>query len=228
MKLYVIGVGPGDPELITLKGKRLLERLKLLFYPSSGKETLALSIVEKILPVSDKKLVELHFPMKRDESLREHWMELAEIIKKELEFYQEGAFITLGDPSFYATFFYLKPFLQEGEIEIEVIPGISSFSALSAKLTLPLTLGREEAVITTAENLIKNFEKFVNFNTLVIMKGNRHFNEIREWAKTSGYEGYVGKRIGQEGERLWKDLTQVSEEELDYFSTILLKKKKGN
>jgi len=228
MKLYVIGVGPGDPELITLKGKRLLERLKLIFYPSGGKETLALSIVEKLLSLSEKKLVELHFPMKRDGTLREHWIGLSEVIKRELEIYGEGAFITLGDPSFYATFFYLKPYLQEEKIEIEVIPGISSFSALSAKLTLPLTLGREEAIITIAENLIKNFEKFVNFDTLVIMKGNRYFSEIREWSKNAGYEGYVGKRIGQEGERIWEDLNLVSEEELDYFSTILLKKKKEN
>lgn len=228
MKLFVIGVGPGDPELITLKGKKILERIKLIFYPSGGKETFALSIVEKLLPLSDKKLVELYFPMKRDESLKELWQGLAESIIKELDIYKEGAFITLGDPSFYATFFYLKPYLQEKEIEIEIIPGISSFSALSAKLTLSLALGREEAVITVAENFIKNFEKFVNFDTIVIMKGNRHFNEIKEWAKKYSYQGLLGKRIGQGEEKIWEDLNLASEEELDYFSTIILKKKKGD
>ncbi len=224
MKLYVIGVGPGDPELITLKGLKILKRAPLIFYPTGGKETLALSIVKEFIALDEKILIELYFPMKKEENLHSHWKSLSETIKNHLCEKKEGVFITLGDPAFYSTFFYLKPYLEELGIETEIIPGISSFSAFSARLGIPLSLNKEEVVITNAENLLKNPEEYLFFQTLVLMKCHRYLEEIKDFAKRYGFLGYAGKRVGQKEEKLWYNLSKIKGSDLDYFSLIVLKK----
>ncbi len=226
MKLYVIGIGPGDPELITLKGYKILQRISLLFYPTGGRETLALSIVQKLIDLKDKILVELYFPMQKSENLKTHWQELSETLYSHLKEKKEGAFITIGDPAFYSSFFYLKPLLEEKKIAIEIIPGISSFSSFSAKLTLPLTLNQEEALITSGENLTKDVKKYTSWNTLILMKIHKNLYFIKDFAKKNNFLGWVGKRIGHPEEKIWYNLDNIKEKDLDYFSLILLKKNK--
>ncbi|MEZ0344934.1 MAG: precorrin-2 C(20)-methyltransferase [Caldimicrobium sp.] len=224
MKLYVIGVGPGDSELITLKGLKILKKTPLIFYPTGGKETLALSIIKDLIPLEEKVLIELYFPMKKEGDLSSHWKTLAEIIKKHISEKKEGVFITLGDPAFYSTFFYLKPYLEEMKIETEIIPGINSFSAASARLGIPLALSKEEIVITGAESFLKNSEKYLFYHTIILMKCHRYLREIGDFAKNYGFSVFVGKRVGQKGEKLWYNLSEVKEDDLDYFTLIILKK----
>lgn len=226
MKLYVVGVGPGDPELITLKGYNLLKRCKLIFYPTGGKETLALSIVENYISREEKLLVELYFPMKKDKNLREVWSKQADMIREYLSKEGEGVFLTLGDPAFYCTFHHLTHLLLQKEIEIEIIPGITSFSLASARLQLPLTLGEEQALILPAETFLKNFSPEINFSTIVLMKIHKHLPQILDLAKEHNFSCFLCKRVGQREEKLWYNLTEVPKEELDYFSLIILKKRK--
>jgi len=227
MKLSVVGVGPGDPELLTLKALKVLEASSLIFYPTGGKETLALSIIEKVLSLEGKTKVELYFPMKKDEGLKEHWESLSETIYKYLYPEKRGAFITLGDPAFYSTFFYLYPYLEKRGISVEIIPGISSFSALSARLILPLALREDEVLITNAETFIKNPERYVNINTIILMKCHRYLDEVKNLAERFNFKGLLGKRVGHEEERLWRGLEGVKAEDLDYFTLIILQKRKG-
>ncbi|MGC9017453.1 MAG: precorrin-2 C(20)-methyltransferase [Caldimicrobium sp.] len=223
MKLYVVGVGPGDPELITLKALNILRKVSLIFFPTGGKETLALSIVEALIPLKEKTLVELYFPMKKNEDLSSHWENLSQIIYKELTEKKEGVFITLGDPAFYSTFFYLKPYLEEKEVSLEVIPGISSISALASKFAIPLGLNKEEVLVTNAENLLKTPEKYVTFSTLVIMKCHKYIEALRDFAKKFKFSVYIGKRVGQNQEKLWYNPTDIKEEKPDYFTLVILK-----
>lgn len=223
MRLYVIGVGPGDPELITLRGLKILKEVPLIFYPTGGKETLALSIIEKVIPLREKRLLELYFPMQRVEELSQYWEEIAEKIRACLSDTGTGAFITLGDPAFYSTFFYLQSFLEKRGIEIEIIPGIGSFSAFSALLKIPLALHKEEVVITNADSFLKDPQKYLSFDTIVLLKTHRFVREIRDFVRTYGYTGFIGKRIGQASEKIWYNLSEV-EEELDYFTIVILKK----
>ncbi len=224
MRLYVVGVGPGDPELITLKGLKILKDTPLIFYPTGGKETLALSIIKKVIPLEEKRLVELYFPMQRVEELSPHWEDLTERISAYLSDTRTGAFITLGDPAFYSTFFYLQSFIEKRGIEIEIIPGIGSFSGFSASLKIPLALHREEVVITNAGSFLKSPQKYLSFDTIVLMKTHRFTKEIRDFARTYGYTGFTGKRIGQDFEKIWYNLSEVDEDELDYFTLVILKK----
>lgn len=224
MKLFVIGVGPGDPELITLKGLKILKDSPLLFYPTGGKETLALSIIERVVSLENKRLIELYFPMQRVDELYKHWEELAQKVSSALSESKIGAFITLGDPAFYSTFFYLKPFLEENGIEIEIIPGISSFSGFSAKLKIPLSLNKEEVVITNADTFLKSPLNYSLFDSIVLLKTHRYLKDIKEFTKKYGYIGLVGKRVGQDLEKIWYNLDEVEGNELDYFTIVVLKK----
>jgi len=226
MKLFVVGVGPGDPDLLTLKSFNVLQTSSLIFYPTGGKETLALSIVGKSLSLKGKKLVKLYFPMKRDEALKSHWENLSETILNYLQSEKFGAFITLGDPAFYSTFFYLYPYLKKRGVEVEIIPGISSFSALSSSLAIPLALSQEEVLLTNADIFVKNFEKYVNINTIILMKCHRYLEEIKGFAEKYNFIGFIGKRIGQKRENLWRGFKEVRAEDLDYFTIITLQRRR--
>uniref|UniRef100_A0A832GQ73 Precorrin-2 C(20)-methyltransferase n=1 Tax=Caldimicrobium thiodismutans TaxID=1653476 RepID=A0A832GQ73_9BACT len=223
MKLYVVGVGPGDPQLVSLKGLKVLEDTKTIFYPTGGRETLALSIIKELIPLEEKTLIPLHFPMKKGD-LTDTWAELAQIIYETLSRVGEGVFITLGDPAFYCTFYYLKPFLLNKGLALEIIPGISSFSAASAKFGLPLTLGEEEVLIAPAEKVLSAPEKYMHFKNLVFMKPHKFFSQIVDFAKKNGYKGVVAQRVGQKEENLWFNLDDLSANQLDYFTLIILKR----
>src|SRR4030067_1997224 len=130
-KLYGIGVGPGDPELLTLKAVRVLGEADVVAIPKSKEESdsIALSIVKGAVDLSKKETVELVFPMTKDkEVLRKAREEAAVAIADRLKAGKNVACITLGDPMFYSTFSYLIPLVKERlpEVHIEIIPGISS------------------------------------------------------------------------------------------------------
>ncbi|HEX9112984.1 MAG TPA: precorrin-2 C(20)-methyltransferase, partial [Nitrospirota bacterium] len=112
-KLYVIGIGPGDPELLTLKAVRILKEVACIVVPKGREEgsSLALSIVQQALSLDDKEIVEVHFPMKKtmgtDETtdLDAKWNEAVAAVLKRLDSGIDAAFITIGDPGIYSTFF---------------------------------------------------------------------------------------------------------------------------
>lgn len=227
MKLFVIGVGPGDPELITLKGYKLLQKIKLIFYPKGGKENIALNIVENLIKGDEKILIELPFPMVKDKDLSETWVSLADKIVYWLKKEKEGIFITLGDPAFYSTYYYIKvPLLQRG-VKVDIIPGITSFSLASARFNIPLTLGNEKGVILTAEEFFKNIAFYKENTTIILMKVHRYIKEILEFARTNQFCCFIANRLGQKEEKLWyniKDMEELHEDHLDYFTLVILKK----
>ncbi|MCS7149236.1 MAG: precorrin-2 C(20)-methyltransferase [Caldimicrobium sp.] len=226
MKLYILGIGPGDPELITYKAYNLLKEITLIFYPTGGKEALALSILEKLLDLKDKSLIELYFPMKKERDLLEHWKNLSDKIVYHLRETNLGAFITLGDPAFYSTSYYLKDFLLAQGVEIEVVSGISAFSTASAKFLCPLTLGDEEVIITVGERLVKNQKCYTNLNCIVVFKCHKFMAQIQEFAKKNNFEVFLGNRVSLREERLWRNPQELLNDDLDYFTLAILKRKR--
>ncbi|MCS7279579.1 MAG: precorrin-2 C(20)-methyltransferase [Thermodesulfobacteriaceae bacterium] len=230
MKLFVLGVGPGDPELLTLKAKKILEKVSLIFSPTGGKDHLALSIVEKLIDVRDKRVINLYFPMKKtkEESLEAHWKQLSEKVVEELKIFKEGAFITLGDPSFYSTFFYLYPYLKS-LVEVKLIPGVSSVSAVACAIPLSLSIADEKIAILPANYLTKEEAKnyLTYFETLVLMKPHKSWSEIlnllSELPKVKTF--YVKKATFPE-EEIYQNLCEVEETSLDYFSIVIVKREK--
>ncbi|MCY0883762.1 MAG: cobalt-factor II C(20)-methyltransferase [Acidianus infernus] len=168
--IYVIGLGPGDPELITVKAQRILSEAEVIFVPySTGtNRSLALRIVEKF---TKGEIVMLVFPMKKDVK-DEELKEIAKIICEKSNGRKVSAFVTLGDATLYSTFFRLFNFLNCQKIEI--IPGISSITACPSKVKIPLALKNEAIAIIPADRLDLIKLAKGKFETILVMKANEN------------------------------------------------------
>jgi precorrin-2/cobalt-factor-2 C20-methyltransferase len=243
--LYVIGVGPGDPELLTLKAVRLLREIPVLFVPKGREDgkSLALNIVSRVINLSDKDIRELHFPMGKtklvakvtvepDAQQISRWEDIAREVVTVVE-KSDAAFLTLGDPSLYSTFFYLydRLFKLKPDLRIEIVPGVSSINAAAARAGLSLGLASERIAIIPANYLDPAFRflsssSCFNFDTIVFMKVDRNFEEIKRFLSEKGLLGkavYIS-RVGMDGEKVIYDLNTLRPDDLDYFSVVIVKR----
>lgn len=215
-KLYAVGVGPGDPELLTLKAVKVIKNADFIACPESkGEPGVAYCIAQSAVPeIESKELLLLEFPM-REGDIKEFHQKAADRIILRLSEGKNVAFLTLGDPSFYSTFFYVADIIANRGYDFEIINGITSFSAVSSKLKLPLSLGDESVMITSGE--------FVDFEgTLVILKAGNKLKEIKEKVSSSGKTAYMAENCGMENERIYEDLDSIPDE-AGYFSIIVIK-----
>ncbi len=225
MRLYVIGIGPGDPELLTIKAKKFIENTKLLFYPTGGKNRIALSVIEKVVNLRNKELVPLHFPMKktRDSDFASHWKGLSERILEGLKLHKSGVFITIGDPSFYCTFFYLYPFLKE-KIEVKIIPGVSSINACACAIPLSLALGDETIAIIPANYVNKIKELLHQFDTVIFMKPHKSLKELNEFLNGSKFKVWIVKGVSTREEKIISGVSGLRADKVNYFTTVIARK----
>ena len=234
-KLYVLGIGPGDPELMTLKAVRILKEVSCIVVPKGREEgsSLALSIVQKSLSLDGKEIVEAFFPMKKTmgnekEDLDQQWNETVDAVLHRLDRGIDAAFITIGDPGIYSTFFYLYDRLlqRRPSLAIEIVPGISSINAAAARAGLYLGLGNGRIAVLPANYLDSLQETLEKFDTVVLMKVSKVFNAVRDTLvrmKRAADAVYV-VRTGMPDEQVHKDITKVREEDLNYFSLVIVRK----
>ncbi len=258
-KLFVIGIGPGDPELMTLKAVRILKAVPVIFVPKGREEgtSLALSIVQKAVSLDGKKIVELHFPMMKTaphppnvspsltgqagplprgemeaapaKELDAKWDEAASAVLARLDTGKDAAFITIGDPGIYSTFFYLYDRLlaQRPELPIEIIPGISSVNAAAARAGVYLGLGNERIAVLPANYLDSLTETLEKFDTVVLMKVNKVFSTVRDTLNKMGLAAkavYI-VRAGMDDEMIYKDINRVRDEDINYFSLMIVRRR---
>lgn len=231
-KLYGIGVGPGDPELLTLKAVRVLRETDVIAIPKSKEESdsIALSIVKGAVDLAKKEILELMFPMTKDkEVLRKAREEAAVAICDRLKAGKDVACITLGDPMFYSTFSYLIPLVGERlpEIKIEIVPGISSVMASAAVTVTPLTEADERlAVIPATYESDKIRHILETFDTVVLMKVNRVFDKVIGLLEELGLKenAVFIERCGGENQRVVSNLDSLKGEKLDYLSMVIVRK----
>lgn len=246
-KLYVIGVGPGDPELLTLKAARIIRSVPVLFVPKGREEgtSLALSIIQGAVSTEGKQIVELHFPMVKTAphsgplprvereaataALEAKWSDAVDAVLKYLDEGKDAAFITIGDPSIYSTFFYLYDRLLEKRpgLEVEFIPGISSINASAARAGLSLGLGNERIAVLPANYLDSLQDMLERFDTVVLMKVSKVFPEIKDMLRRTGLTAHAVYvcRAGMDDEKVIRDIHQVREVDLNYFSLIIVRKR---
>lgn len=236
-KLFVIGVGPGDPELITLKAVRILKDISCIFVPKGKEEgsSIALSIVERVIDLKDKEIIEAYFPMKKTRlqasdscELDTKWYETIETIYSKLNKGIDVAFITLGDPTIYSTFFYLYDKLLELSplLNIEIIPGVSSINAGAARAKLSLSLADEKIAILPATYVDDIEEILQKFDTIILMKVHRVFNKVLDMLYVTNLTDkaiYISK-AGMEDEKILKNIKEVKKDDLNYFSLVIVKK----
>ena len=228
--LYGIGVGPGDPELITLKAIKVLHRVPHIFAACSTKNnySLALSIVRCHL--NGAGIEHLPFPMSRDtQVLASAWEQNARRVLEVLASGSDAAFVTLGDPLTYSTFGYLLKTLKglAPEVSIVTIPGITSYSAAAALTHIPLTEGEESFYLVSgalgATRLKEVVEKSDN---IVILKTYRYFDEIYQVLEDMDLldRATCISRCGLEGETIVENLRDLKGRDLPYLSMIIIKK----
>ncbi len=236
-RLYVVGIGPGDPELMTLKAVRILKQVPCIFVPKGREEgtSLALSIVQKTLSLGNKEIVDAYFPMKKTMGTADtgeldiKWNETVDAVVGRLNRGMDAAFITIGDPAIYSTFFYLYDRLLELKpaLHIEIVPGISSINAAAARAGLYLGLGNDRIAILPANYLDSLQETLEKFDTVVLMKVSKVFDTVRDTLVEMGLAAgatYVA-RAGMEDERIRKDIRTVKEEDMNYFSLVIVRRR---
>ena len=138
---YGVGVGPGDPELLTLRAARVIGACRVVAAPQTrGGATLALDIAAQAVDLEGKDIIRLPFAMSRDAGERQRMHEESVgLIAEQLAQGKDVAVLTLGDPGVFSSFFYLADGLRDRGFAIEVIPGVTSFSAVAARLGEGLT-----------------------------------------------------------------------------------------
>jgi len=228
--LYGVGIGPGDPELITLKAQRILSQVSVIFVPRKGakQESYARSIISGIVDNSNQRIVDLVFPMQRG-TLKPYWEEVVEKIWQHLAMGEDCAFVTEGDALLYGTFIYVLSIFQENhpEVTIEVVPGISSINAASARVLLPLAIGGERVAIIPAtyedEALRETLE---SFNTVVLLKVNTVFDrilDVLEEMKLADKCIYI-TRCSTKDEEIVRDIRKLKGRNLDYLSLLIVRR----
>lgn len=227
---FIVGIGPGDPELITVKAARVLQSVSHVFVPVSGegRESVAYDIARKHIP-SGTVTSELVFPMVKDEGvLQRHYRCNQQAILAVVGQGHDVALITLGDPSTYSTSWPILLLMQEQapDVRIEVIPGVTSYAQAAARAQLRLGEGNEILCVVSAYDSPERISACIDTaDTVVFLKTYAHRKELIELLRARQVLGsctYI-HRSGLDGEQIVRDMHQVPEQ-LDYMSMIILEK----
>jgi precorrin-2/cobalt-factor-2 C20-methyltransferase len=228
--LYGIGVGPGDPELITLKALKVLEKRPHIFAAASSKNTysLALDIIHSHL--NGAPVEQFPFPMTRDQKvLQVAWDKSARRVLAVLAAGSDAAFITLGDPLTYSTFGYLLKTIKglDPTVRVITIPGITSYQAAAALTQTPLGEGEGSfLVVSGARGAAKLREVIDRTDTVVLLKTYRHTDDILAALEELGLmdRAVCVSRCGLDGETVVEDVRALKGRPLPYFSMIIVRK----
>jgi precorrin-2/cobalt-factor-2 C20-methyltransferase len=235
-RLIGIGVGPGDPELLTLKAARLLREADAVFAPSTAldRESRAEQIVLAATGVQVRRIV---FALEDQGGVTPErtaaWDAAARTV---LEAFETGAdtiaFVTLGDPNVYSTFGYLAQTIAgfDGDIGIESVPGITAMQDLAARADVRLAEGREPLTLVPATAGIEEFKKALNLNgTVVVYKGGRFLGELTATVEESGRmdEAVLGTDLGLPSERVGRLRDRAEAGRAPYFTTLIVPPARG-
>jgi precorrin-2/cobalt-factor-2 C20-methyltransferase len=232
-ELIAVGVGPGDPELITLKGLRAIQSADVIFTPLSreGDASIALQIATPWIDQERQRLVSLPLPMTRDAGqLRPAWQAAAATIQQELTGRQRGVYLLLGDPLLYGTFSYLwRELHTAANITVKIIPGITSFAAAAAAGGVPLTMADERFVVLPAsyETDMLTLQRLLNdFNTVVLMKAGTALPTIVTALQQLNLLDHAlyAERVGLEGEFITRDLRTLDLQHRPYLSLVIVRR----
>jgi precorrin-2/cobalt-factor-2 C20-methyltransferase len=237
MKLFCVGCGPGDPELLTIRALNLITEADVIFVPTSklDKPSIALSIVAKYIKETTK-IINLVFPMVKDkDSLKDYWKKNTLEISQMVRTGKKTLYLTVGDPSLYSTWIYIHRELKKNhkDIEIEIIPGITSIFAFAAESKLSLVEGNEHLSIVPAcydLNKVKNTVKASD--TIVFLKDGRYFDNVIEMLSDSGFGDETQIAIAQDVStkenileiKHLKDLKGKKQPSQKYFSIMVVKR----
>jgi precorrin-2/cobalt-factor-2 C20-methyltransferase len=228
-KFYGIGIGPGDPELITLKGLKAIQKADVIAFPAGrgGKQGMAEAIAAQFLRPDQIKLP-LELPFVQDQlTLRAAWQTAVLNIAQHLRQGQNVAFIAEGDVSFYSTQTYLMWGLKASypDIDIEIIPGISSPMASAAAIGIPLTIWSDKLAVLPALHQIADLETALDWaEVVVLMKVSSVYPQVWQLLRSRGLlpHSHAIAWATMPQQKIWSNLTQFPDLELPYFSLLIV------
>ena len=220
---YGVGVGPGDPELMTYRAARLIRENDVIAVPGKDpKEAVAYKIAAGAVPeIADKELVPIHMPMIKDRELidKEH-RKAARRLEDILDTGRNLVYITLGDPTVYCTFSYIQHYLEADGYQVELVPGISAFCAAAARLNLPLVEWDEQLHVVPAAHKLEH--ALEQPGTCVLMKSASQMADVKQMLRKSGRKVQMVENCGLENEKLYRSLDEIPDD-AGYFSLIIAK-----
>ena len=248
-KFYGIGVGPGDPELMTLKAVRRIRECDIVVLPVSNRElaepllleqnevevenraagylescTAYQIAVQTVSKLKEKQILFLPMPMIKDkEKLRKIHAQGAEAIEQLLEKGWNLAFLTLGDPTVYSTCMYVEQMMEQDGYQVETVSGIPSFCAVAARLNQPL--GEQEEQIHILPGSYEAGEGLQLSGTKILMKTGKKMGQIKEFLQGSSQDICLVENCGMDKERIVRSVEEISED-MGYYSLLIVKDKK--
>lgn len=229
-KLFGVGVGPGDPELITVKAVRVIQEADIIFTAASTKNkySLAVEIASPYIS-SSARIEKLSFPMTKDvKEVETAWIHNAKQIAKSLKQGKNAVFLTLGDPTTYSTFGYILKKMDciMPEADIETIPGITSFHAASARLNRILVEGEESLLVTSGAFGGDRIRHIDGVENVAIVKAYKNIKDINKALKETGLSKkcVAVSKCGRENEQIIENIDALEKRTPDYWTLILASK----
>ncbi|MCP3872123.1 MAG: precorrin-2 C(20)-methyltransferase [Desulfobacteraceae bacterium] len=229
--LYGIGVGPGDPDLLTIKAVNILKSVDVVFAASSikNKHSLAVDIAQPhISEGTDVRA--LPFQMSNNEAERgKLWEQNAKIILSELQEGRSVAFLTLGDSLTYSTFGYLLKIIKQTAPHINVVsvPGITSYQAAAARINTPLVEGDESLLVTSGARGGDELRKCgTSADNVVLLKAYKNVTDINSALKDANLlENSIGiSKCGRKDEQIVRDVREFEKRKPDYWTLVIAKR----
>ncbi|MGM7722938.1 precorrin-2 C(20)-methyltransferase [Metabacillus sp. Hm71] len=229
--LYGLGVGPGDPELLTVKAFRKLKEAPVIAYPKKrkGSKSYAQRIIDVYITPGEKEMLGLVFPMTKDPVILEReWSNTVELVWEKLKTGKDVAFVTEGDPLLYSTFIHMMNLVKERypEVNIQTVPGISSINGAASRLGIALAEGDDHVAIIPARNDYETMKKAIVENDCVIFIKVakvmdlmlRILRELNLVEKAS-----VVTKVTSDEEIIW-DISELDRSELEYLTLMVVRK----
>ena len=224
-KLYSVGIGPGDPELLTLKAVRLLKECDVVALPKGDTDVMtAKNIVNQVVDLDKKEQLIIYMPMTKDMSAMDKaHQEGADAVIKLLNEGKNVVFITLGCPTVYATCIYVHKLVLKAGYDAELVAGVTSICAVAAKLNVSLCERAEPLIVLPGSYKEASLDGPGN---KVLMKSASEIARVRDELKERGLikNAAMVERCGLPGERVYRDLNEIDPNS-SYFSVILVKEK---
>ncbi|WP_368488660.1 cobalt-factor II C(20)-methyltransferase [Clostridium sp. BJN0013] len=219
-KLYGVGVGPGDSELLTLKALKVIEKCEVVVAPSSmaGGRSIALDTAKQFIR-EDSEIIVKHFPMGGEQQEGKIY-EAFQVIEQKIQEGKNVAFLTIGDPLIYSTYIYLLKYIEEKGYSTETVPGITSFCACASVAKEALVIGDEPLLIVPGNRL----DAIRDEKNVVIMKVYKKEEEIVNYLEERGFNYVCVKKAGREGQKVTRNKDEILKDK-EYMSIIIAHRK---
>ena len=229
---YGVGVGPGDPELLTIKAQKTLQKVAVISFTQldDGKESYALSVVRGVLEAAKPEFLAITIPSDDETPVSpQTWTDAAAEIAGHLSQGKDVAFITEGDPMLYSEFFQVLGSVKSvvPDLEFEIIPGVSSVMAAAASSGMPLvTHGQRLTILPKVYGIDDLREAITNSDTTVLMEVDHDLLQALANLEKLGLTGkatYV-RQASTSRENVVEDISKLEAEDLDYFSLLIIRR----